>query len=456
MAALGFKLRSMIQRNTLFGLMQAYTYAGLAGAGPWILSIVGILLVGMLSVPSALGTAIVSQFQVSATYLIAASLILTGPMQLALTRFTSDRLFDKHPDMILPNFAGVALAVTMAAIAIGVALIAWFFPEQSLAYCVLMLATFVVLCNIWLAAIFLSGLKQYGAILWAFFFGYTLTTLAALGLKRFGLEGLVFGFLIGQSVLLAALLMRVYWGFAAGRLFAFDVFKKAYRYPSLMLIGTLYNVAIWVDKLIFWYAPGTGQAVIGPLRASMIYDIPVFLAYLAITPGMAVFLLRMETEFSGPYEAFYSAVRDGRSLQQIEYARNAMVEALRVGLFDIVKMQSVTALLLFAGGATLLAKLGISTLYVPLLHVQVIAASLQMLFLAIMSSFLYLDRRGPALLLIGAFAVLNGLFTAFTLTCNPAFYGYGFALSLLIVVLVGLWMLDRKLDALEYETYMLQ
>ncbi|MGC8001539.1 exopolysaccharide Pel transporter PelG, partial [Salmonella enterica] len=72
---------------------------------------------------------------------------------------------------------------------------------------------------------------------------------------------------------------------------------------SLMAIGLLYNTAIWIDKAMFWYTPETSQAIIGPLRASVIYDLPVFLAYLSIIPGMAIFLLRMETDFVEDYDA---------------------------------------------------------------------------------------------------------------------------------------------------------
>jgi len=43
-----------------------------------------------------------------------------------------------------------------------------------------------------------------------------------------------------------------------------------------------------------------------------------------------------------------------------------------------------------------------------------------------------------------------------TLHLGPAWYGYGFAVSLLVVVALALYLLDRKLDRLEYETYMLQ
>lgn len=456
MAAIGIKLRRLARHNSLLGIMRAYAYAGLVGAGPWIWSIVGILLVGLLGASSLLPDAIVSDFQVSATYLIAGSLIATGPMQLTMTRFTSDRLFDKRIDSILPNFTGALLTVTLGAIALGVLVAAFAFSAQGTLYRALMVTGFVLLCDIWIGSVFLAGLKQYTAILRAFFIGYTVTTLAAIGLRRFGLEGLLYGFVVGQTMLLLFLLSRIYGGFSASRLIAFDLLRREFRYPDLMLIGLLYNVAIWIDKIIFWYWPSTGQKVLGPLHASVIYDIPIFLAYLAITPGMAVFLLRVETEFARHYSAFNTAIRDGGSLQQIEYAHDAMAQSLRSAVFDIVKVQTVTVLIVFASGPMLLDAMGISPLYMPLLSVQVIATSLQIVFLAILNSFVYLDRRRPALVLIATFCALNAGLTVITLLAGPVFYGYGFAVSLLVVVLAGLWWLDRKLDALEYEIFMLQ
>ncbi|MFM0736213.1 exopolysaccharide Pel transporter PelG [Paraburkholderia xenovorans] len=456
MAGIGFELRKMLRRNTLLGLMQAYTYAGLIGAGPWVLSIVGILLIGVLSLPFVLPTGLITQFQVSVTYLISLSLILTGPLQLAYTRFTSDRLFEKRDDLVLPNFHAVAFVVTVAAALLGTLAVVLLFPQQTVAYRLLMLAGFVVMSNIWIATIFLSGMKQYVSIIVVFFIGYSFTTCAALALNRFGLTGLLSGFVSGQTILLIGLLALIYRDYRSDHFISFEVFWKRYRYPSLMLTGLLYNLAIWVDKYMFWYSPGTGQPVIGPLRASIIYDIPVFLAYLAIIPGMAVFLMRIETDFVEYYDAFYDAVREGASLQHIERMRNAMVEALRNGIWEIIKVQTIAAMMLFAAGTVLLSWLKISTLYLPLLYIDVIAASMQVVFMGTINVFFYLDKRRIVLMLVAGFVVLNVVFTAITLALNPAFYGYGFAGSLLVVVLASLYLLDRKLESLEYETFMLQ
>ena len=63
MAGIGFELRHMLRKNTLLGLMQAYTYASVIGSGPWVLSIVGILLIGIFSASVVVSATLVTQFQ---------------------------------------------------------------------------------------------------------------------------------------------------------------------------------------------------------------------------------------------------------------------------------------------------------------------------------------------------------------------------------------------------------
>ena len=456
MAGIGFELRKMLRRNTLAGMIQAYAYAGMISAGPWVLSILGLLVIGVISLPVVVPTRLIAQFQVSVTYLISLSLILTGPLQMAYTRFSSDRFYDGQEDLVLANFHGVVLITSALCAALGTLAALFLFEHETVAYRLLMLCGFVIISNIWIATLFLSGRKRYISILVVFFIGYSCTVLGALALNHHGLAGLLMGFLFGQGVLLFGLLALIYNDFPGRRFMSFEMFYKRYRYPSLMAIGLFYNLGIWIDKFMFWYSPGTGQTVIGPLHASIIYDIPVFLAYLAIIPGMSVFLMRIETDFVEYYDAFYSAIREGASLQHIENVRNGMVDSLRSGLYEIVKIQSITSLLLFACGTPLLNWLHISVLYLPLLQIDVIAASLQVVFLGTISVFFYLDKRRIVVAVLGGFVLLNVVFTAITLRLNPAWYGYGFAVALLISVMVSLYLLDRKLNLLEYETYMRQ
>lgn len=463
MAGIGFELRRILNRGTLTSLMSAYGYAGVIGSGPWVLSILGILAVGVLvRLVAGLDTAspAIAQFQVSITYLIAGSLILTGPLQLSYTRFVADRMFEQRNDLVLPNFHGVQLGVTWVAGSIGLGCALFLFAGTPIAYRVLMMAGFVLLSNIWIATVLLSGLKHHRAILLLYALGYGVSVLAAIVLARLlperALEALVGGFVLGQAVLLAGMLGLIVREFPSDRFMAFDFFRRSQHFRTLMWTGLAYNVAVWVDKLMFWFFGPTSQAVIGPLRASLIYDLPIFLAYLSIIPGMAVFLLRLETDFVDYYDAFYDAVREGGSLAMIERLRNGMVESARIGLLEIIKIQTIATLLAIVAGEKLLEVVGISTLYAPLLNVMTIGAGTQVVLLGILNVLFYLDRRGLALTLVSASFVLNAVLTAITLWLGPAWYGYGYAGSLLIVAVGGLWLLDRVFEQLEYRTFMLQ
>lgn len=456
MAGIGFELRRILKRDSYLSLFQAYSYAGLIAAGPWVLSILGVLLIGAMTVGHPKGEASVAQFQVSVTYLIAVSLVLTGLLQLGFTRYLADRMFERQDDRVLPNLSGALTVTTSVSGILAVAILSLLFRNESPLYRILMGSSFVALCDIWILTIFLSSIKAYRAILVLFALAYGITVGGATWGRDYGLEGLLAAFFAGHVVLLGGMLMLALKNYPSNRYIEFHFLSPGRMYGSLLLIGFLFNLGIWTDKFLFWFHPDTSQPVIGPLRASVIYDLPIFLAYLSIIPGMAVFLVRLETDFVEYYEKFFDAVREGGTLQHIENMRNEMVFRARQGIQEIMKIQLIAILAVFVAGPSLLRLLNVSDLYLPLLYVDVVAASLQVVFLGVLNVFFYLDQRRLLVRLVAIFFVGNLLFTSISIMLGAPFYGYGFALSLLVAVIVGLVMLERKFDDLEYETFMLQ
>lgn len=455
MAGIGFELRRILQRDSYASLLRAYAYAGVISSGPWVLSILGVMVIGILSLGSVVPSLLIVQFLISVSYLIAASLIFTGALQLLFTRFVADRLFEHRPQMVLPNLVGAITVTTVVGGIAGVALLAAFFT-QPLVYRLLMLASFVTLSNLWLVVIFLTGMKVYRRILTAFAGGYAVTVAAALLMRPWGLDGLLGGFLVGQAVLLFMLFLLVLREYPGAQLVAFDFLDNRQVFASLAWTGFFYNAGIWADKFAFWMNPATSQQVIGPLRGSLIYDLPIFLAYLCIIPGMATFLVRIETDFADYYQRFFEAVRDGDTLPRIYFLKDQMVFAVRQGVYEIFKVQGVTVVVIFLWGPEILHAIGISRLYLPLFYVDVVGVSVQVLLLAILNVLFYLDERMTALSLSALFAALNLALTWLTQQLGPQFYGYGFAVSATLSSLIGLLLLSRKLDRLEYETFMLQ
>lgn len=457
MAGIGFELRKLLKKQTYTGLLQAYAFAGIISSGPWVLSILGILLIGLLSIGADGPQASISQFQTTVTYLFMISLIVTGAVQLSFTRFVADQVFAKNEDAIMPNFNGLLLLAMALSLVISLPLTSLFFTDQTALYKLLFSMGLAVMSAIWIVTVFLTGMKHYRAIVLIFFLGYSATIALSLLFRRLvGLEGLLLGFVLGHYLLLMGMIWLVYRNYHSTRFIAFDIWKPGAMYTTLMLSGLLFNLGTWVDKIMFWYHPDTGQAVIGPLHASVIYDIPIFLAYLSVIPGMAVFLVRIETDFVEYYVKFYDAVREGATLDYIERMRNHMVYYVRRGLFDIAKIQAIAVLVTLVLGRTILETLGISTLYLPLLYIDVVGAALQVVMLGILNVLFYLDQRRAVVTLTAVLPAANIVFTAISLQLGATWFGYGFTLAMLVTVLLGIWILNRKLEALEYQTFMLQ
>ncbi len=457
MAGIGFELRRLLRKESYLGLLEAYGYAGLISSGPWVLSIVGVLLIGLLSLGTSSDRGEVVQFLVSVTWLMAGSLILTGILQLLFTRFLADRLFEERSEVVVPNLMGALTLTSLAAVAIGIPVLLSGFQAPPL-YELSLLATFVVLSDIWIVVVFLAGMKSYRIILLVFLAGYATSVVAALFLAEqgTGLAGLMFGFLSGQALLLFLLLWLVIRQYPGERFVEYRFLDRRQVYWSLAGTGLFYNLAIWADKFMFWFNPATSEAVIGPFRASVIYDIPIFLAYLSIIPGMAVFLVRIETDFAEIYDRFYDSVREGDTLEHIRQYKQRMVQIVRQGIYEIFKIQGLTVVILFLLAPHILDALGISRLYLTLFNIDLVGVGVQVLLLAILNVLFYLDLLWIAFSVCLLFLASNVLFTWLTLLAGPEFYGLGFAAAVILASLVGLALLSRQLARLEYETFMLQ
>ena len=103
MAGIGFQLRKILAKDRYATTLRAYLYAGMISSGPWVLSIISVMVIGLLSLGYSVPSQEVGQFLISVTYLMASSLIFTGGLQLFFIRYISDRLYEKKYESILPK-----------------------------------------------------------------------------------------------------------------------------------------------------------------------------------------------------------------------------------------------------------------------------------------------------------------------------------------------------------------
>ncbi len=456
MAGIGFSLRKIMREDTLGQIVRAYSYAGIIGSGPWIISVIALVAIYTIGLRHSGDVRItLLQFQTTITYLISISLVISGIFQYAFVRYVADRLFAKSDTSILPSTLGMLFVLTIITAIIAIFFVAFALPGTGTLYQLLCIFTMVVLSNLWMLANLLSGLRVYRSILLVFVIGYALTILFCWLLWGYGIAGLMLGFFIGQAILFFGLLAIITYNYFSLNTLAFDCFRPGRMYVTLIFSGLFFNLAIWADKYCFWYYKSTGYLVIGHLHASLIYDLPIYLAFFLIIPGFAVFLFRMETDFVACYQRYYDAIRDGGSLKKINTMHSLMVQAVQMGLLDIIKIQFLCTIIGFYFSARILAFFEFPTVQAHLLRVDILAIDFLVLFIGMLNVTFYLDKRKQAVCLCLLFFILNLLCTWLSLLFGLYYYGYGLLVAVLICNFVAFWVLDRDFYNLTYETFML-
>jgi len=454
MAGIGFELRHLLGGRSYLRLVTAYVYAGVVSAGPWLLSIFGILLLCTLTQLKGMPYQETVQFQNVVIYLISGSLLLSSLLQQSYARFVADLCFSKRYDEVVPNLNGVLFLVLLISSLMGAWLVSLIFQTHILQLKVTIEACFVVLSLIWVLTSVLSGLKAYKTILFAFLLTYGFIFVVGYALRGYGILGLLTSFLCGQFILLTGLLYIVYRHYPTHYLIRFDFFRFNTTVMLLAGTGLFYTFGVWVDKFIFWYQPLTGTALFAQLHYSLVYDLPIFIAYLCTVPAMTCFLLWVETDYMDAYQALYWHICEGGTLAEIRDAMQSLVNATRDTLYSVIKTQILVQIVVFSLGEPLFHFLSIPVFYLPIFNIVVLGAGLGVIFWATLDMFFYLDKLFHALLLTILFALTNGLFTLVSVNWGIYYFGYGLVSAMLVTVIASFVLLNYDLKHLVFETFM--
>ncbi|MCA1981040.1 MAG: exopolysaccharide Pel transporter PelG, partial [Calditerrivibrio sp.] len=222
MAGIGFELRKILKEDSLLSLFKVYGYAAVLSSGPWIISILSIIFVGIVNIKLTNNNEPAIQFQVIVTYLVAFSLIFTGFFQLSFTRYVADRIFEKDFYRVLPNYFGLIAVTIFITLIFSIPGAVIIFPDSSNLLRVVAVSSFVILCCLWNTNSLLLGLKEYKRITLYFFVGYLLVVVLAILFRKMGVEGYLVAFLIGNSFIFFSMFSLVVKNYKSDRLVEFD------------------------------------------------------------------------------------------------------------------------------------------------------------------------------------------------------------------------------------------
>jgi len=251
------------------------------------------------------------------------------------------------------------------------------------------------------------------------------------------------------------LMHRIFAEYRFEMSFGFDFLGHLRRYPVLAAIGVTYNLGIWIDKIVFWYGPD-GVQIHSWLHTHFPYDSAMFIAYLTLLPTLAIFLLRIETDFYIRYKSYYGTILQKAPLGLIEQRKDEMVKVLRESARTVLIWQGAVTTLIFLVMPFLVSLMGIDPEQVPVFRVATMGAFFHGGLLVLLILILYFDFRGSALLVSLVFLGLNAGLTLLTIRLGREFQGFGYLGATMISMLLALGVFRNRMRNLEYLTFMRQ
>ncbi len=451
MAGIGFELRKLLAQGTLTSFAASYVQSAIAAAGPWLITVITVAAIPLV-LAGRVAPEDLTAFHLIVMYNFGFSLVLSGPLVGVATRFLADALFERDlrgcPGMLLGGLA--LLAGTQALFAAPFYL---FYVDAGPQVRLLSYANYFLTAALWLAAMFVSSVKQHRAVSGAFAGGMALGLAGVLWLgPEYGLAGILTGFNAGLTLLLFTLLGLTLVQFPHEASGVWRVLTWFRRHPELAASGLIYNAALWVDKWVFWGSE-RGEWIPLGLVSAPLYDGAMFLAFLTMTPALALFLLRAETGFYEKYLAYSRAILDLGTWADIEAKHRELVTEIWLAGKSILLTQ-----LAIGAGVIILAPRLFELLHLEfsqygVFRLGVLGAVFHVLFLFITIVLAYFELHRQVLGLQVLFFVLNCGCTLATVQMGFAWYGFGYLTAAVLVFVAAFLVLARALNELPFITF---
>jgi len=448
MAGIGFELRKLTRRDDLLGVLQGTAHSALASTGPWlftILSLAGIVLISSSFVSREESFT----FQLIVIYNFAFSLVMSSPVVMLTTRLLADAIFEKKVEEA-PSF----FLVSMASLFVSQIFIAgpfyFFFVNLPTGARLAALANFFLVTGIWVVSVFLTALKDYRSVTSSFAIGVGASLAGCFWLApKYSVTGMLFGFNIGLTFIFFSLAARVFTEYPYPMIRIYKLKLHIRKYWEIALGGFVYNLAIWVDKWIMWFAPERRILSSGMVSCPE-YDSGMFLAYLSIVPAMAIFVFSIETDFFEKYLRFYREIQRHASYRDIHKYHGQIIQSLLLSGRNLVVLQGSLCLVTVLLAPIAFDTLGISFNQIGIFRFGVFGALFHVMFLFMVIILSYFDLRRITLLLQFTFLVTNAAFTLISLKLGFAWYGHGYLISTVVTFTLTLFITVHIVGRLPY------
>lgn len=350
MAGIGFELRKIFGKKTLFSNTWGVIYATMTTVGPSIMFLLLLFSIRIVMNRYHATELEMNFFTASFTYVFMLAIILSAFLNTVVSRYVSDQIFEKKEDDICASMFGVLTIGSAGAGILAAVLCAFLYAKDQPSivfllgyYLLALLAT-----NCYNLITYVSALKEYKEVTSSYFLGILVTILMFLLLHNgVGVHLIMAVYWALDAGFFVINLILVYWcvkafGKPSKKYFEFMHYFK--KYPKLMISGLCYILGFYISNIVYWFASDM-KMIVSIFHVAPNYDMAIFLATLINMSAMIIFEVKTETTFYEKYVSYLSVLNQG-TYELIEKERQSMQNTINLQLFFVYEVQLIITIIL--------------------------------------------------------------------------------------------------------------
>lgn len=405
--------------------------AGLVISGPWIISVVSVLVLGIWirNITAETEQRVILS---SLIHIYAFTLILTAAPVFTMARFIDDSLSHQRLKRILPSYLGilsatcVLTALVSGAVFLSTAAASPFYRLAATALSILVAGTFI-------SAGCLGALRRQGSVLTSCVCGIILSCgLSDLLLRHHPNEPAyaLAGFVLGHLVLFLMLFAALYRELPPARgMISLSGLRDGLRFPGLALCGLFLGTGVWINQLMTsWMSTAPFQAG-SAIPSTPDAIITVCFAILSIAPGLLVCHLKLDSCLTGPCSRYFRSLHTTGTRSSLATRRSELTGSLRNAFLVLIRVQGTTTAVLLVFAKEWTGLLDLAPAQIAVIRITLLGAFALILFLAVLTVLLTIDDRRGALSASAIFLATNTGITFVALRSGLDHAGIGFALA---------------------------
>ena len=453
MAGIGFSLNRLFQKKGMLNLCRAYAYAGAVAIGPMVMGVSLLLGISFASRVAGMPQQEREIMNCMLTYSLLVSLFVSSFMNMILTRYISDMLYEEKPARVMPSFYG-ALAVMIPVCFAGYGTMLLFSGIPPV-YKIMSMWFALTMIVVWTQMNYLSALKDYRSIALVFAASMMTGFLMALALAFFGrgtVLSLMFCVIVAYGIMSVWYYVLMLGYFPHGEGSPFTYLRWFDKCPALALTGVFVNLGLYGHIVIMYFGP-LHKKIMGLFYAAPSYDIPSLTAFFSILITSIGFVSSVEVLFYPEYRQYYSLYNDGGSINDIEAAEDRMVSVLSRELVYCGSRQIISTILfvVFGGFIMSILPLGMMDLGKGIFRTLCVGYGLYAIANAMMLILLYFEDYIGSVAATGAFALVANAVTIWQAVYDKtAYFGTGFMAGAVVYFAIAIVRLEWSTRRLPY------